>query len=99
MAKTGRPRNGLPYVPTIAVGGVAVGSHMLTKQAERLVSLGNRLLRRLDRAERAAPDGPPDPAWIESYRYLAPTVLALLREQRERAVAGGAWPAPGPHRR
>ena len=94
MARTGRPRNGLPHVLTVAVGGVTVGSHMLTRQGERLTSLTNRVLRRLDHDLRANPEGLPSPAWLEAFRYVAPTILALFREQRDRAALASVPQAP-----
>lgn len=85
MAKTGRPRTGFPAVPITAIGDVTCGTHTLGMQATRVMSLTNRVLRRLHNELRANPNGLPSPAWLETFRYIAPTIVALLREQRERS--------------
>ncbi len=85
----GRPRSSFPAVSHAQVGGVFAGSHTLSKQAEELQSINRRALRRLDRWLRDHPNQLPDGDWVEVFRYASASLTNLLREQRERAQAGG----------
>lgn len=84
----GRPRGDFPAVPVHQVGGVTVGSHTLTKQAEMLASITRRALNRLSLWLRQNKDQLPTDEWVESFRYTAANVINLLKEQRERAKDG-----------
>lgn len=84
-----RPRSSFPPVPASSVGGVAVGEHTLTKQAEQLEKLNRRIGQRLDLWLRNHPGALPDGDFVEAYRYHSASLIGLLKEQRERARDGG----------
>jgi hypothetical protein len=85
MAKPGRPTSRFPEVPIVELGGVAVGRHTLTAQAELLESIVGRIGRRLNHWLRTNRDGVPSADFFEAFRYYQAALLGLLREQRERA--------------
>jgi hypothetical protein len=84
-----RPRSTFPAVPAAQAGGVSVGQHTLTKQAEQLESLNRRIGRRLAHWLRTHPDQLPDAEFVETYHRHSASLIALLKEQRERAKDGG----------
>jgi hypothetical protein len=85
MANTGRPHNRFPPVTTPMIGGVTVGKHTLTAQAEQLESITGRIGRRLSHWLRTNRDGVPSAEFFEAFRYYQAALLGLLREQRDRA--------------
>lgn len=106
MNPEGRPRVGLPSVPSVTLGDVTLGSHSLTKQAERLESVCARIGRRLDywlrrtmrdtmKTHGSEIEAPlPSEEFLEAFRYWQAALLGLLKEQRERAVLQGDQPSP-----
>jgi hypothetical protein len=85
MAKPGRPTSTFPAVPTFEIGGVSVGRHTLTVQAELLESIVGRIGRRLNHWLKTNPNATPSAEFLEAFRYYQAALLGLLREQRERA--------------
>lgn len=84
MARPGRPTSTFPAVPMFDIGGVTVGRHTLTTQAELMESIVGRIGRRLNHWLRTNRDGVPSVEFFEAFRYYQAALLGLLREQRER---------------
>lgn len=83
----GRPKSGFTAVAIVPLEGITVGTHSLTKRAEELQSLCQRVMRRLSwwLNQSASTHELPTEQWIETFRYTQACVLGLLKEQRERA--------------
>jgi hypothetical protein len=102
----GRPKDGLPALPSISLDSVVVGTHDLTLQSKQLESICRRVGKRLNywltRTARlnTAAGNPvdeeplPSPEFLEAFRYYQAALLGLLKEQRERARLKGDEPTP-----
>ena len=76
----------------MSIGGVIVGKHTLTVQAEQLESITARIGRRLNHWLKTTPNAVPGGEFLEAFRYYQAALLGLLREQRERARRAGDDP-------
>jgi hypothetical protein len=89
-----RPVSAFPAIAVTSINGVSVGVHTLTKQAERLESICNRVGIRLSWWLRTTMQSKemPSAEFLEAFRYYQAALLGLLKEQRERArlADGGA---------
>lgn len=83
-------------MPAVTMGGVTIGTHSLTKQAQMLESVCRRIGLRLHHWLRiTSQDQPPtlpSEAFIDAFRYWQAALLGLLKEQRERAKLQGDAP-------
>lgn len=75
----------LPSVVPRRVGGVTIHRNVLEEESIRLCRLSARVGKRLRYTFALLGEAElPPPEWADQYRLYAGTIIALLREQRER---------------